>query len=492
MPAWLQSLSTRLALLLAGLFILVGIFFVFVTASMTESYQQEVAQKLNRELAEHIVAERLLLRDGRVDKEGIEHIFHMLMVINPAIEVYLLDPGGRILAFSAPQGKVKRQSVDLGPVHAFIEGAHTLPIRGDDPRSLSRRKVFSAAPVTQDGKLQGYLYVILGGQSYENVAAMLQDSYVMKLDAGVVAAGLVFALLLATLLFTVLTRRLRRLTSAMDVFRKTGRVPVLGVAAKGGDDLDQLSASFEDMAGRITEQMERLQENDRLRRAMVANVSHDLRTPLASLQGHLETLRIKDAELSGEDKQRYLEIALQNISRLNTLVHELFELAKLDANEVTPECEPFALPELVQDVVQKFQLRAQREGIALVQDTATTAIPFVVADIGLIERVLDNLLDNALRHTPAGGRVTVSLMPGPEHVTVQVRDTGQGIEEHELPYVFERFYKGAHNARTEGGAGLGLAIVQRILQLHGSVIEATSQTNAGTAFTFDLPCQRAA
>ena len=492
MPAVLHSLPARLALMLTVLFILIGVFFVFVMASMTERYQQEVVQKLNRELAEHIVAERLLLRDGKVDKEGLDHIFHMLMVVNPAIEVYLLDPTGRILAFAAPPGKVKRETVNLNPVHTFLEGTDNFPIRGDDPRSHDQQKVFSAAPVEQDGELQGFLYVILGSQSYENIVDMLRDSYVVKLNAGVAAAGLIFALLLAILLFTVLTRRLLRLTQAMDNFRKTGQVPAIETPVKHGDELDRLRISFEDMARRITEQMERLQENDRLRRTLVANVSHDLRTPLASLQSHLETLRIKDADLGLEDKQRYLKIALQNITRLNALVHELFELAKLDANEIMPECEPFALPELVQDVVHKFQLRAKQEGIELVHDVANITIPFVVADIGLIERVLDNLLDNALHHTPRGGTVTISLAPGQDHVTVQVRDTGQGIEKHELPYVFERFYKGSRNARTQEGAGLGLAIVQRILKLHGSVIRATSQHNTGTAFSFDLPSQSAA
>jgi signal transduction histidine kinase len=416
----------------------------------------------------------------------------MLMVINPAIEVYLLDPAGKILAFAAPHGKVKRGAVNLEPVQHFLEGNSALPVLGDDPRDRERQKVFSAAPVMQGDSLQGYLYVILGGESYENVAHMLQDSYVMKLNAGVVVSGLVGALLLAILFFNVLTRRLTGLTRAMDRFRRTGQVPVLESAPARGDEVDQLRLSFEEMARRIGEQMVRLQETDRLRRELVADVSHDLRTPLASLQSHLETLRIKEAELDEEDKRRYLEIAVQNIAHLGTLVNKLFELAKLDANEVRPECEPFALPELVQDVVHKFQLRAEQQGIELQHDVANTAIPFVLADIGLIERVLDNLLDNALRHTPSGGTVTISLFPATDHVTVQVRNTGQGISERDLPYVFDRFYKGSRNVRSRGGAGLGLAIVQRILELHGSVIHADSQHTADTTFTFNLPSGGAA
>ncbi len=482
----LKTLYARLALVLAGLFTVVGVFFLLLLALATERFEQELTQKLNRELAAQIVAERLPFDGEQVDQAALEHIFHMMMVINPKVEIYLLDPAGRILAYSAPPGKVKRARVDLTPVRRFLTGETAFPVLGDDPRAPDRRKVFSAAPINQDDRLQGFLYVILGGEAYEGIAEMLQGSYVLRLIAGMGAAGLLFALLTATLLFALLTRRLRRLSAAITAFKESGTLQPIAEHSNG-DEIDRLIAAFEDLAGRINAQMAKLRQTDTLRRELVANVSHDLRTPLASLHGYLETLLLKDSELGDADKRRYLDIALKHSARLSRLVAELFELAKLNANEVQPQREPFSLPELVQDVVQKFQLRAEQQGVHLEHRIERHELPFVVGDIGLIERVLGNLVENALRYTPAGGQVKVALTPGDGRVTVCVSDTGCGIAEQDLPHIFERFYKPSNTPGGDGGAGLGLAIARRILELHGSVIRATSTLNDGTAFTFDLP-----
>jgi two-component system OmpR family sensor kinase len=482
------NLYSKLALALAVLCTLVGLFFAFLIGVTTANYQQEITQRLNRDLAQHIIAERLLLKDGRVDQEALENIFHMMMVINPKIELYLLDPGGRILSFSAPPGKVVRRSVDLEPLRRFLSGNTSLPLAGDDPRDVQRRKVFSVAPIEQGGELEGYLYVILGGEQYDSINAMLAGSYVMRVSAAIGLAGLVFALLAGMLLFALMTRRLRALARSMDAFRRDSLFDgQLQPRLVSGDEIDRMTVSFNEMAARITEQMEKLRQTDALRRELVANVSHDLRTPLASLQGYLETLRLKEKVLSEADRRHYLDIAFKHSTRLGELVAELFELAKLDANEVKPNIEPFSLPELVQDVLQKFELRAGEKGIELISRIAQT-IPFVEGDIALIERVLDNLLENALRYTPADGSITVSLVPRSNVVSVEIADTGCGIEPRHLPYVFDRFYKADDEHRKESaGSGLGLAIARRILELHGSIIRAASEYKSGTAFTFDLP-----
>jgi signal transduction histidine kinase len=219
----------------------------------------------------------------------------------------------------------------------------------------------------------------------------------------------------------------------------------------------------------------------------VANVSHDLRTPIASLQGYLETLLIKEDVLSVEERRQYLGIALRHSERLGKLVAELFELAKLDSGHTELHREAFAPGELVQDVVLKYQLPAQREGVSI-EARIPPDLPFVNADIGLIERVLENLLDNAIRHTPYGGRVAVSLAADAGRVAVQVTDTGCGIPAEELPYVFDRFYQVKKSEReASGGVGLGLAIAKRILDLHASTIAVASSPQSGTRFDFALP-----
>jgi hypothetical protein len=262
--------------------------------------------------------------------------------------------------------------------------------------------------------------------------------------------------------------------------------------ARNGDEIDRLVSTFEAMAKRITEQITNLRQTDALRRELVANVSHDLRTPLASLQGYLETLTLKDAELSEEEKRKYIDIATRHAIHLSEMVGDLFELAKLEANEIKPHLEPFALQELVQDVIHKFELKARQHGVYLSQHLEKDP-PFVFGDIGLIERVLDNLLDNALRHTPRGGKITVVLTPHDDTVSLKVVDTGCGIAPQDMPHIFDRFYAPAKPGRKGSkGTGLGLAIARHIVELHGGVIRASSKLNKGTAFSFDLPAHQVA
>src|SRR5262245_49381933 len=260
----LTTLYGKLAAVLLGLLCLIGSLYIFLTLMTTRLYCQEVAQKLNRTLAQNLVAENMPLRGGQVDDQALQDILHLLMVINPSIEVYLLDPQGTILAHSAPPGRLLRQQVALEPVHRFLRGGTTLPIRGDDPRHLTQQKVFSVAPIPAQERLEGYLYVVLAGEEYESVAQMLQGSYLLRLSTWAAGAGLVFAVIAGLLLFHLLTRRLRRLTATMEAFQQSGAAALANgpqqcatapPAARRGDELDRLGAAFQAMAQRIRQQM---------------------------------------------------------------------------------------------------------------------------------------------------------------------------------------------------------------------------------------------
>jgi len=487
-----HSLYARVAIVLAVIFIVIGIFFVQLMGVSGERYQQEVAQRLNRDLAAHIAADRPLLMNQQVDNDALADIFDMLMEINPSVELYLLDAGGKVLAYSAPPGKVQRDSVDLGPIQTLLDTGTTLPILGDDPRHPQRRKIFSAAPIHNGDVLQGYLYIILASEQYTGIAQMLENSYAMQIGTGMLVAGLVFVLFAALIVFFLLTRRLRRLAGAMETFKASGHIPPLQYRpdSQRRDEIDRLSAAFESMARRIMEQISKLRQTDALRRELVANVSHDLRTPLASLQGYLETLTLKDAELTEAEKRGYIDVAMKHAVRLSELVGDLFELAKLEAHEVKPHLEPFALQELVQDVIHKFELKARQNGVQLIQHLEKDP-PYVFGDIGLIERVLDNLLDNAVRHTARGGTITIVLTPHENTVSLEVVDTGCGIAPQDMPHIFDRFYAPSMPGRQGSqGSGLGLAIARHIVELHGGAIRVSSKLNKGTAFAFDLPAHQ--
>jgi len=491
-----NTLYGKLAVVLFGLFCVIGAVVMFLTLYVTHLYFQEVSQKLNRTLAERMVSDKVLMEEGGVNAEVVKDIFHQMMVINPNIELYLLDPQGTILSFSAPPGKVKRQRISLDPLNRFLSGAENFPILGDDPRDLTRKKVFSVFPIeTLGGSIEGYLYIILGGEEFDSVMQMLEESYILQLSLWTGGAILVGTLLAGLLCLKLLTRKLNSLASAMDIFRRaelSTQPNILSpsdgrpLVARRADEIDELETTFVQMADLIRQQVRRLKETDQLRRELVANVSHDLRTPVTSLQGYLETLVLKEGALSSQERRRYLEIATAQSKRLGDLIAELFELAKLNSQEMKPRIESFALGELVQDVVQKFRVIVEAKQVTL-QAKLGEDLPMVSADIGLIERVLENLIENALRYTPHEGRITVILSRMGEKIMTRVTDTGCGIPPSDLPHIFDRYYQvGKSHQRDETGAGLGLAITKRILELHGSAIEVESVVNQGTTFSFHL------
>jgi len=296
------------------------------------------------------------------------------------------------------------------------------------------------------------------------------------------------------LVFGLLTRRLKRLSEEMRRVSDSDfdLAPQIEITSAGADEIDQLAHSFVTMSGKIKDQFAQLRENDNLRRELVSNISHDLRTPLSAMQGYLETLIIKGNKLTDEERERYLKIARRHTVRLGSLIGDLFELSKLDSASVTPQLEKFSVPELVQDIAQEFQLEADRKEITLSLNLDTNSA-FTIGDIGLIQRVLENLVRNAIRFTPVGGEVTLSIAERPQSVAVAVSDTGSGIPDQEIPRIFDRFYRSeqGEEARSDS-SGLGLAIVKRILDLHESRITVVSKVNAGTRFEFELPLYKQA
>ncbi|TAH37873.1 MAG: HAMP domain-containing sensor histidine kinase [Planctomycetota bacterium] len=481
---WPRSLAVKLGAVFLVLLLALGAISLWLMARTANLYFLELQQSLNRTVAAHIAEAARYFKGEQVDEEGLRGLFMKVMAVNPTLEVYVVDPAGRILAYDAPPDKIVRSSLSLEPVRRFLEEPPGTLILGDDPRDRERRKVFSAAPVQVNGQLKGYVYAILASEEYDSAASLLQRSYILRGSAWVAVICVLLAALLGLLALGVLTRPLRRLQRAVNEFRQGNLAARVRPTAR--DEIGALALDFDAMAERIVQQVDRIRQTDHQRREMVANISHDLRTPLTSLQGYLETCLIKAEELPPEERRRYLEGALRSTKRLGRLVEDLFQLARLDAGDIQPQVERFRLSELAQDVLQKFQFQAQRKGITLTA-RIPQGLPDVTADIGLIERVLDNLVDNAIRYTPAGGKVVVALRECSGAVEVRVADTGPGIPEKDLPHVFERFYRVEKSRSLDaGGAGLGLAITKRILELHHSSIAVRSRPQVGTVFYFQL------
>jgi signal transduction histidine kinase len=236
----------------------------------------------------------------------------------------------------------------------------------------------------------------------------------------------------------------------------------------------------------ILRQQEKLAEDKEelevLRKELLANVSHDLRTPLASIHGYIETVLLID-DLDNDRRNRYLETALKSTVKLKALIDELFELSRLESKDRKPEIETFSLAELAADVISGFRIAATQKDV-LFEEVMSPDLPAVQADIALIDRVLHNLLSNALRYTDPGGKITLQITELPEVLQVEIKDTGIGIPQDQLDTVFERFNTGTAGLRK--GTGLGLAIVKSILDAHQASYQIQSEQGAGTRFSFQL------
>ncbi|HGE8299838.1 TPA: ATP-binding protein [Serratia marcescens] len=482
------TLAQRLTLIFALLIVIGCAFSGWMQVRSNTQYSQAVIQRLSGNLAQHIADSNPLLGVNGPDSQAVHTLFDQLMAVNPSVEVYLLDKQGAIIGNAAPAGHLKRQRVALPPLQALLGGA-PMPVYGDDPRSVDGRKVFSVAPLKVDGRTEGYLYVVLLGEEYTALASNAQFNSAVRMALWTSGLMVLFSLLAGGFAFYWVTRPIRRLTRQVSALDSGGIEAVQAYAAlpavrAGRDEVSQLQQAFHRMAQRLAEQWQTLAQQDRLRREFIANVSHDLRTPLTSLHGYLETLSVKAATLSEADRRRYLEIALAQSRKVGKLAQELFELARLEYGVVKPQKEPFSLSELLQDVFQKFELAAEARNQRLHADIPP-GIPPVFADLSMIERVLTNLLDNAIRHTPPGGDIGVRLWRQDDRVMVQVSDSGPGIPQTLRADLFVRPSVLSGARRPSGG--LGLMIVRRILQLHDSDIQLIEQAQSGACFRFAIP-----
>ncbi len=249
-------------------------------------------------------------------------------------------------------------------------------------------------------------------------------------------------------------------------------------------DLSTLAIAHNEMADTIVENIESLKSVDNLRRELIANLSHDLRTPLAIMQGYIETMQLKGDNLTKEDKDKYLNIIYNSSEKLNHLISQLFEYSKLEAKQITPQKEPFQIADLAYDIKAKYDILAEAKNITIGLNIEKD-IPLVFADISLVERVIQNLMDNALKFTEEGGKVELNIGYSDKDVLMTILDDGPGISADDQKAIFER-YRQADKASAAKGVGLGLAIVKKILEIHDSTIEVISEPNRGTAFQFRL------
>jgi signal transduction histidine kinase len=344
------------------------------------------------------------------------------------------------------------------------------------------------APVVVDDRLVGLVLVLVrpprppsGFGVPREVAQLLSLRSTLLLIAA--------AVLVAMVIFYPARRRLRALEHAAQ--RLGGGDLSARAAQKGGDEIARVAAAFNRMAAELETRDAALRTSDGLRRQMMADVSHELKTPLTAMRGFIETLRMPEVVLDADRRNRYFEIIDRETRRLERIVKDLLDLARYEHGGVVLQRRLFDIERLFENVAGRHEHDAQAKGVAIRLHVAAQADQ-VVADPDRIEQAIENLVGNALRHTPAGGTIALSATQSDGIATLTVSDTGPGIAPDHLPHVFERFYKvDTARAAESTGSGLGLSITKAIVERHGGTIGVTSQPGH-TTFTVVLPQQHVA
>lgn len=485
----------RLALTLVVVFLAMMASIFALSTHYQSLAEHETEQRLHLGLAEYLVQENTLLREGQTDLEAIELLFQKLMVLGPHFEFYYLDPTGKVLVHSSENESLERQFVSLEPIKVLLQSQQLLPVFGDDPKQVDGQKVFSVSAINEGKSLKGFLYMIIGSEDYDTALAAAKDDQNIREFLMLVVSGLIFLLIALLILFKFFTAPLRQLSDDMDAIRDSdfsfgaisGRVNIW--RRDSHNEVQRLGSAFTDMLAHIDRQFKQLQTNDTQRRQLLTQVAHDIRTPLASLQGYIETLSLND-DLSKQDRQRFVDIALRNARNLKRLIDQIFEWAYLDGGQVTLNEETFPTGELLYDVAAKFSSQTQSKEINL-SISPSQCDHLVVSDLEKLERVLTNILDNAIRHTPVKGLIQIEVTPQQQQLRIDIRDSGVGIDPSEVKNIFEARYQASNCAQDKGiHVGLGLAISQRLVSFMHSEITVESNLNQGSCFSFALSMAR--
>lgn len=333
-------------------------------------------------------------------------------------------------------------------------------------------------------------HLVGGAVVLVNIAVTAYTMFISTHDLWLLALllgySLAIAMVYSALVSASMSDAIGRLSDAaakMAAGDLSARVPIAGER-----ELADLGHAFNQMATRLEAAFARQRELEEARQGLIEAVSHDLRTPLASLRVMVEA--INDG-VAGDPAtiRRYVSAMERETVSLGKLIDDLFEMARLDAGQVTLRLEPSPIASLVQETIDAMNAQAARQGIML-QALCPPEVEPVLIDPDRIQRVLYNLVQNAIRHTPSDGSVVVEVFDCGADVQISVRDTGEGITDVDLPHVFDRFYRG-DKARTRdgahGGAGLGLSIARRLVETHGGRIWVAQPAAGGSVFSFTVP-----
>ncbi len=479
------TIFRRFAIVIFSLITILGLLFTVITYLATTYYHQASTQLLNKDVAAHIAEFTSPFTPSGINRQKADSVFQNAMVLSPSAEVYFLDTTGKVMAYHASEKDIKEWIVDISPIKKYITARGEEYIKGIDPKDPDHRKIFSVAEVHKGNRTLGYIYVILVSKKSESMMDLLFGSHFLSLAIKV----MIVIILLSFIFSSIYLKRLRKNFQQMiDVLaRFEGGDFDARFALKGPDELEPVTHAFNKMADLLSTTINKLTKSEQERKNFIAIISHDLRTPLSIARGYTETLLLKKdkGDISEEERENYSQLIYNKMLQIENMVKQLFELSKMDAVEFKTKKEPFIFSEIVQEAIDTLQQHALAKKLSL-KCTGCTSIVWVHADVSMIERVVQNLVDNALKYTPEGGSVEASVAVDNNEVVFKIANDGAALPDDLLTWVNDFKDGDPLLERRPQKLGLGLAIVQKILLIHHTSLKAYS-SNGSNVFTFRIP-----
>lgn len=447
-----------------SLFLIVFFFLgIAIDRIFTNFHQTEMKSKVNDMITHFVMM-------AASPENSIEHSLDAFADFSD-VSIFFINNKGDVTAHSGDYDPSDNTFIHEQDIEKIFAG-ETVNFTHTDPNN--NRYIVSGMVVPQsdhDGATDKALYVLASTQHMDESINRIRNLLILS---GV--GALLIALGGTWISAQILSRPL------LEMQKATRKIAVgdleTRLSIKSGDEMGSLAEAINDLA-------KDLQRYRDTRQEFFANISHELRTPITYIEGYAKVVKEK-LYTSEEEKDQYLDIIQEEAVRLNRLVNDLFELAKMEEGKISLSLEWIDLSEIVRNTVRKMEWRVKEKGLSM-QAVYDDEIPLILGDGLRMEQILLNLLDNAIRYTDQGN-ITVSIHHNPNNVHLKIKDTGMGIAEEEIPFLFERFYRVEKSrSRKFGGTGLGLSITKKLVDLHGGDIQVSSELGVGTSFDICFP-----
>lgn len=458
---WRYGLYSRIALAFAALITVVLLAQVFAFYRVTSRGNSDDVHQQGLAWTRAVGADLGQLLEQSADAD----VAQRLAQIDVTQRVFVMFRDGRVIGPTPPEVVITTVSGDFG----LVRDEGPVPVAWE-------LGPFCAAAVKVHGKVIGVVG-IKPRTAFERFGPII----------GI--AGTILLIGAIALFSVVVVRPLRtRLIALQTAAKRLGRGELqTRVAISGTDEVSEVAQAFNSMADDLEQRTTALETSDRLRRQLVADVSHELMTPLTAVLGHLETLDMDEVRVDERERRRQLAIATREARRLRRIIGDLLTTARYEAGGVELNWEEVETSELFKQIAARHEYDCRARHVTFETALTPDAAAFE-ADPFRIEQAIENVVANALRHTPDGGRVSLTAARNGDNIIIEVCDSGEGIPAEHLPHVFDRFYK-ASSARglASPGSGLGLSIVKAIVTSHGGRVSATSAPGIGTIVRMEFP-----